>query len=1371
MTESFDVTAEVEKAFGDQENADLMDKMRLFAFGNREVIETDRPTSPDWGGVPIPVAAQEPEKEKKETGGENRPFFIPEVEDRERGEGGVFGNAVQASVNGMIEGVNNTLEAAYQAARFWDDRFGGRVLPDELPDIPKPFDVPDTTVNGIVSSVAQFVLPFSVAGKAMSAAKLGTNVAASFPKAMKVVRPMIQGAIADFSAFDAHESRLSNLIQSAPVLKNPVTEYLAANDNDGQLEGRFKNAVEGIGLGALTDAFVKSVKAVKAARAAKAKAKAEGLKDVADLFVPKVEKEDFAALGDIDADVVGKAKRDVFVNEEVAETAARSQKENIKDLINPDFDKETDRLFEIRAEGKNVSATADVGKVSEELAFLAQKNISIDISRFRHNIDTSSVGHVKKNHGNAVVEGKRGQIAVTKDDFKIVPQIIYDWDYIAFGAKDPKNLNLIVYAKNMPDGSSLYLEEVRTGRKTLTTKSLRKYKTGVNPDSFGARLSDNVRGDTGHVTIISKGDLEKNSFFRDAQIKENERVIKSFTDIDFSAGEAPVLSYEVDVRQPAAGRLSVVNTKNNIAKSAGNVNPDEKVYINFARIDAPEDIKKVMDELAQGAKKDINIARRGRQTFEEIKLNAEQEDAFKILTQRRAGEPLNAEQSYAARQLWAASAEKLKELSKLALQNPSEANKFMLRKQMATHAAVQKEIIAARTETARALAQWKIPAGSPAETYQAMKAVLDDAGGDMLTKKMAEDILKMNEKGLVNELDKVIEGGWGAKAFNTWNEARIAGLLTSPTTHIVNFASNMMNIGVAMVDDVFTAGTAKMLGRDTSAAATDALLRFQGVVEGLKDGLRCAWKTVRTGASENPYATKFDMPPAIRSETYGLDKDGFWGKSVDFIGKIIRIPFSALEASDDFAKAVHGRGALYVNAAQKARNEVFNGMIAKDAFKKRVAELVENPDSALLDAAKRDAAYLTFTGDPTKTTRLLGQLAQANPLIRFFMPFTKTPGNVFDFAAQHSVFAPISSKFRADIAAGGARAQRAVGQMTAGVALSMVGMDLALNGLITGGGPAGAQRQALIRTGWQPYSVKIGDTYYSYQRFEPVATDLSLMADFADFLTATRHDDINFDENDDADAAIMAAILALKVGNAVLNKTYMSGMMDIVTAVAEPTEGKARKIAADALMSFVPFASSSVAFSGAVARTTDPFAKDARSTVDAMKAGLPGFSKDVPDRLDLFGRKILRATGNTAYDMFVPVRKSPESQDPIDKEMLAQGAFVPMPNRKISMRGGVINLKYRPELYNEYVALAGNEFKMMDGLGAKDYLNAVVTGKIDVGYQNMNDGGFDAAGSKANFIREVVNGYRRAAQAELVRRHPELLVELHQSVAKKYGAQ
>ena len=1256
-----------------------------------DLIAQDKPKD---NSVRIPVNRQPAAPARQ---GGDRPFFVPSKADRDRGEGGVFGNAAQALVNGAVEGVNNTLEAAYQAAIFWDRNFGGKVMPAELPDIPKPFDVPDTTVNTIVSTIGQFVVPFAGAGKAMGAAKLGTNVAASFPKAAKIARPMIQGAIADFSAFDGHEARLSNLIESVPALQNPVSEYLAASEDDSELEGRFKNAVEGLGVGAAADGLFKCLSAVKAARKARRIAKEENLKPVEERFVPKVAKEDLSALGDPDGELLVKGGAETS-----AEAAEKAGAQSAAPAV--------ETVMDISSETAKSVLEKEAGET------LRDKAISFLSGLKNKKFFNESLG---------------AEIEIRNSAIK---------KFRSLSAKEEKQV-LAYYIPDLLEKADFsIMEKSYIPKAEANIKSYRK-----------ADMVVSFNGQPKHVHLTVKETADGN-FFWDAQIKETP--YRSFSDKHVGGG---------------AGVSNKI-----VSKTAESVN-SENVYINFARIDTPDDIKKVMAELADASRESIDKARRGKMTFGDIEQAAKkwtdgQEDAFKILQERRVGEPLNAEQSFAARQLWAASAQKVKELSQRVLESPTDANQFMFRKMLATHAAIQKEILAARTETARALAQWKMPAGAPEEMASQLRAMLDYGGGDELTRKMAKDVMDLTNAGMVKEVENVINQGWWAKTIATWNEARIAGLLTNTTTHIVNFMSNALNLGVAMADDLTTAAYAKMFGAESAARATDALMRLHGMIDGFKDGLRYSWKTIKSGASENPYATKFDAAPVIRSETYGLDKNSFWGRVIDFGGTAIRLPYRFLEAGDDFFKAVAGRGALYVEAAQKAQAEVLSGKLAKDAMKARVADLIENPTVAMRTNAKSMAEYLTFTGEPSELTKHIGAIANKYPLVRFFLPFTKTPGNVLDFAMQHSAFAPLSRKFRADIAAGGIRADRAMGQMATGVAISMVGLDLAMNGLITGGGPSGAERQALLRTGWQPYSIKIGNKYYSYARFDPIATDLSIMADIADLMIGDRYGESGFDENDDPDMMSASGLIALKVANAVLNKTYMSGMMDIVDAVADPTEAKARALVANGLISMVPGLSSVNALSAAIARTTDPYAKDAANVIDRLKAQIPGLSKDVPDRLDLFGRKMKRATGNVAYDMFVPVRVSEESQEPIDREILAQGAFIPMPNRKISVGGGKIDLKTRPALYNEYVGLAGNGLKLdeFDGMGVKDFLNAVVSGKKpEYGYESLSDGGPDVPGSKANFIRAVVNAGRKAAIAEMLERHPDLQAEAERDIMRR----
>jgi hypothetical protein len=112
---------------------------------------------------------------------------------------------------------------------------------------------------------------------------------------------------------------------------------------------------------------------------------------------------------------------------------------------------------------------------------------------------------------------------------------------------------------------------------------------------------------------------------------------------------------------------------------------------------------------------------------------------------RRKGEPLNAEQSVAARQLWATSSTKLAETARLAADSPSDSNLFAFRKMLATHYAIQKEVIAARTETARALNSWKIPTGSSDDMTRQMEAMLDGFGGTTVNRDLAKKIAYLDQ--------------------------------------------------------------------------------------------------------------------------------------------------------------------------------------------------------------------------------------------------------------------------------------------------------------------------------------------------------------------------------------------------------------------------------------------------------------------------------------------------------------------------------------------------------------------------------------------------------------------------------------------------
>ena len=134
------------------------------------------------------------------------------------------------------------------------------------------FDRPDSGIGGIVEGITNFTVGFlPVVGWLGKGAKLGRTLSLA-PKlskaaeaaakargatktafAIDMTRAATAGAVTDFAVWDGHEARLSNMIQQYPMLANPVTEFLQADDDDHEIVGRLKAAVEGIGIGAGID--------------------------------------------------------------------------------------------------------------------------------------------------------------------------------------------------------------------------------------------------------------------------------------------------------------------------------------------------------------------------------------------------------------------------------------------------------------------------------------------------------------------------------------------------------------------------------------------------------------------------------------------------------------------------------------------------------------------------------------------------------------------------------------------------------------------------------------------------------------------------------------------------------------------------------------------------------------------------------------------------------------------------------------------------------------------------------------------------------------------------------------------------------------
>lgn len=986
----------------------------------------------------------------------------------------------------------------------------------EIPDIAGP----ESTTGQVAESITQFLVGFAGAGKLPGVRSLGK---------LPITQAAVKGAIADFTVFDGHEGRLSNIIEEFPELQNPVTEFLAAQPGDSEIEGRLKNAVEGLGLGVAADGFVRGLRAIRSARKARN-----------------------TLAGGVD-DVTGVA----------------------------------------RFETSDEAFTRTIGDVS----------------------DTS--------------------------------------------------------------------EDIVTRFKKKVRRAEGVTETGVPDD------------------VAAKG-----------------------------------LTKAADVG-------------------------GEEFFVNFARINTSDDVKQVIGQVADAFKLDLEKTRRGIRSNTETVASAQDIDAFRALMDRPTAQPLNAEQTFAVRELWASAAQKLQEVAETAATNPSNENLFAFRKMLATFHAIQAEVIAVRTETARALQQWRIPAGTGADRFANLEQTIEAFGGNTLNADFAARIARLGREGGSRAIAEGVDKGVLARSHDAVLEYWINGLLSGPKTHLVNTLSNTGVIGQVLLERAFAGRLGVLLG-DQGVEVGEAMAAVHGIKSSFRDALRNAAKAFRENQSGFGIGkVEIAREPAIAATNFGLRNESFAGRAVDALGNIVRVPGRALMAEDEFFKTIGYNMELHAMAFRQATREARQGVIEQSAVKDRIFEILQDPPDNIKLSGVDAARYQTFTAKGSTLAQGLQRVLGKVPAGRYFLPFVNTPDNILRFTFERTPLAPLMKQFRDEIAAGGARQQMALSRLAIGTLYTMVAMDMAFNGLLTGDGPPDrAEKQTFTRAGWQRYSVRIGDRFFAYNRLDPVGFTLGLSADIAEYI-----ENAQMDSSSGLEVGEVLAALAASIAGNITGKTYFTGLTDLVEAMAEPdrrAEAWVKRFAG----SFVPVAAKEVE------RLIDPNLRATSNIVEQLKSVTPGLSQDLPQRVDVWGRPISYRSGikpdavGFVYDMVSPIYSREFKPEPIDQEMMNEGFFVAMPSKRLTIGRTTFNLRNAPDVYNRFIELRGNALKIPGNgnMGAKDFLNAVVSGKhrLSQAYANLPD-----AQAKEDFVKKVLRSYGELAKQQILQEFPQLRDQIELSGGRK----
>jgi hypothetical protein len=792
---------------------------------------------------------------------------------------------------------------------------------------------------------------------------------------------------------------------------------------------------------------------------------------------------------------------------------------------------------------------------------------------------------------------------------------------------------------------------------------------------------------------------------------------------------------------------------------------------NFDRIDTADDVKQMVDGFSSVFAKEMDTAKHGTQSFSQIQSLADELGAGTATMKQLYGEHTEnlAARVLAHRSLLTASTEKVTSLAKSAMNGDADAI-LALRKHVALHASIQAQMKGVQTEIARALGQFRITSKSVDLAVNERNELIEAMGGHRANMEFAQKLADISDPAKLNAVvRKTAMGRTKDAMFEGW----INGLLSGPATHVVNMVGNSLTA----LNSVAEKGTASMIGKvlrtDDAIQTGEVKAQLFGMVEGLKDavsitneGLQAvrasagqavkgdlkgaagtladnsnefggAWQAAATG---NPvldnaaFATSDALArgPSITAQNFDLDPNSIVGGLVDGLGSLMRLPSRALVTSDELFKTVHYRGELKAQAYRMARSEGLEG----DALFNRVGQLVEDPTPALRSQALTAARQGTFTSPLGSQGASLQNIIQNVPGARYVMPFVRTPINLMKFVGVRTPgLNLLADSVRAEFKAGGVRRDVMLAKTAMGGSMYALGAHLAAEGHITGGGEKDQSAEKL--GGIQPYSVKVGDKYYAFNRFDPFGAFLGIAADLSDI---SGH--ISADEMDQ-----VASAATLALSRNLVSKTYLSGLVDLIDTINSGSEAKWQKYMQRQAGTVIP---SGVA---AVRREVDPEVKEVWSMIDAIKARLPGYSKDVPSLVNIFGEDV-HYRGGLGPDIASPVYTSEKTTEPAAAEIARLNLDLRHPSRTIAASGGSKGIDLSPQQYYRYMKLIGNDTKI-GGKGFKDYMTHLVQSDF---YKNLPEDPTNNTyvEAKEKVIRMAFENYKKAATMQLVESDPEL---------------
>jgi len=652
---------------------------------------------------------------------------------------------------------------------------------------------------------------------------------------------------------------------------------------------------------------------------------------------------------------------------------------------------------------------------------------------------------------------------------------------------------------------------------------------------------------------------------------------------------------------------------------SGYGNEVDKVDFNFNYLQSDQDIDKAINATSNLFAREIDEAKRGVLKDQAVIDMASKLDIAPDLLMAKIGTTFNAEQLVAARHLLVRSSNKLDSIANKIKGMPvgTEDDKLLLelRDHLATHAAIQMRLKAAQTESARALRSFRLPVDGTVgiSDPQQITNLLNEMGGRANLKELASAYLELNAQQKAKFVD--LAGTTTQQLGKVWKEIYQMGLMSSTNSAERNFFANMVGSLSRATDTAFASTVGRAIDKTIMTPIfgsnsadevflSEAIIEYATWIHTMPKAWAAGAKAFVTDAPVYKVGRDVDKvpDPAITAKLFA-DPESPMALSVDFLGKAIRLPGRANLFGDEFVKALVANMEGRRLAARDALMAMRNGVDETKALD-NMAYQISSPTARVLD--KIDTAVLEGSlqsdlggfGNFLMQSRNKLDNMGAGPIGTFIAPYIKTVINAQKQMLARTPLGQMAIKeIREDFLAGGARRQMALGKASQGAAFMGLGFHLAMNGTCTGAGPTDPERRKFLRetTGWQPFSCKVGDAYYSYAGLEPIGGMLGIAATLAETGVVYGKED----DDEWHDLLLYASLMPFKY---IGELPFLSGMSKFATMIEEAKRDPKSESSHAATRAF--FGNAAQSMIGGVVPVPMPYSgllKQIEDTLDPLK--------------------------------------------------------------------------------------------------------------------------------------------------------------------------